>query len=173
MDSPIEEKKEVKLNHDPLNVRDLNTYREGDRVDIYLTPTMINLIIERISDGGVTVSGGQLRPHEVISGNSPALYHVKNEEEGLVVDPVESPVEHALKSSKNFMSKTKDIKIPSDQFTVKQLAEHNNIEPIYTYSWVKDNCVECGTVERRAGQRGKVAKLFKLALPNPVVKPNR
>lgn len=56
-------------------VRPLNTFAEGSTVSIQGLPDMQRLTIERISDGGVTVSGGKLAPHTVLSGASPALLY--------------------------------------------------------------------------------------------------
>lgn len=60
--------------------RDLNTFGEGQVVDIVGCPDMQKLTIERISDGGVTVSGGKLAPSTVLSGKSPARIHFRQEQ---------------------------------------------------------------------------------------------
>lgn len=60
--------------------RDLNTFGEGQVVDIVGCADMQKLTIERVSDGGVTVSGGKLSPSTVLSGKSPARIHFRQEQ---------------------------------------------------------------------------------------------
>lgn len=145
-----------------MDYRDLNTFGVGQRVDISGVAEMQNLKIERISDTGVSVTGGQLTPFTVISGRSPARIH----EETVAVMTVDGAtthndivVERAARGS--YTEKMKHIQIPEGSFTIKQLAELNGIPQPYAYNWVKDNCAEDGFAERAEGQRGKSAALYK------------
>lgn len=51
----------------------LSNFREGSRVNIPGLAEMQGLTVERVGPSGVTVSGGKLAPHTVLSGQSPAV----------------------------------------------------------------------------------------------------
>ena len=141
-----------------MEYRDLNTFKEGQRVDINGIAEMQNLKIERISDCGVTVTGGTLTPFTVISGRSPARLH----REEIVSKDANVVVALPRVSRGTYTAKMNDIKVPGDVFTIKELAEVNGIPQPYAYNWVKEHCVEAGLAARSEGQRGKTAVLYKV-----------
>lgn len=51
---------------------------------------------------------------------------------------------------------------PSEPFTIKQIADMLETEPLYLINFVKEKCVEVGEAEKIAGRRGRAPKLFLL-----------
>jgi hypothetical protein len=154
-------------------VKDLNLFHEGQQVDIDGLPQMIGLKIERISDSGVTVSGSSFGAHIVLSGRSPAHIHVPtnkpiiklvktksvNTEQNNMSNP-DTNTALSKKARKSHGDKMSSLQMPPAPFTIRQLAEANDIPLVYAHSWVKTNCIEAGLVPRKEGQRGKCSALF-------------
>lgn len=146
-------------------MHDINTFREGSIVDIVGIPTMHGILIERISESGVTISGGEIPDHTVISGRSPAVYHTaaKKELAAQIKKPTEAlePINGDKPAGRqSHAAKMSRIQVPPGKFTIKQLAELNDIPQPYAFKWAKDNCAECGFAPKPAGQRGRAAVLY-------------
>ncbi len=149
-----------------MKSRDINTFPVGAKVSVPNLPDYQGVTITRISDSGVTVNGPQCGRDVVISGRAPAIPF----EEVASVAQVESvkPESISVESTPSgraprgtYTDKMNSIKVPDGDFTVRQLAELNEIPLNYANTWVKTNCVEVGHVERIEGQRGKAAGLFR------------
>lgn len=146
-------------------VQDLNLFREGQEVSIDGLPDMSKLKIERISDSGVTVSGGSIPAHTVLSGRSPAHLYVSNNQSSNSVNNnnmsnPDTNTAPSKKARKSHSEKMTSLQMPPAPFTIRQLSELNDIPLVYAHSWVKTNCVEAGFVPRKEGQRGKCSALF-------------
>jgi len=157
--------------------QDINLFREGAIVDIDTIEDFQGVKIERIADSGVSISGPSIRDC-VVSGKSPAclargkikqiekkpILNMENnttnttntETVPVAVSPVESPVRGKYKDA------LASMQVPAkDTFTIKEVAELNKLPIPYAVKWVAEHCDEAGLAEKPAGQRGRVAKLFK------------
>jgi len=167
--------------------QDINLFREGTIVDIDNIEDFQGVKIERIADSGVSISGPSIRDC-VVSGKSPACLargkikqmdkkpilnmenNTTNTENNttniantetvaatpVAVSPVESPVRGKYKDALAAMQ------VPSNPtFTIKEVADLNKLPIPYAVKWVAEHCEEAGLAEKPAGQRGRVAKLYK------------
>jgi hypothetical protein len=147
-------------------MKDINLFPVGTFVNVSDIDDYQNVQIKRISDSGVTIIA---RGHEiVVSGRSPAtlvtndtpaptstLENIGNRSSDNAED---SPTERVKRGT--YTERMKNIKIPEGLFTIKQVAELNDIPINYALNWVKENCVEVGKAEKAEGQRGKAATLY-------------
>lgn len=138
----------------------IQNFRVGDKVDIAEIEDMQGVTIERISDSGVTIDSSSHR-HTVISGKSPACYardkKIVNEETGQNV-PVKTE-----RTRGKYNAILASIKLPDgEKFTIKEIAELNDLPIPYASKWVEENCEWVGKAEKEPGQRGKTAKLYSL-----------
>jgi hypothetical protein len=160
--------------------RDVNLFREGAVVDVCDITDMQGVTITRIADSGVTIKGGGIR-ETVISGKSPACLarNVIKQIEKKIMDTENNnntntdtsntteAVAVATEAVSPVRGKYKDalaaIKLPElNTFTIKQISELNGLPIPYAVKWVNENCVEVGNAAKPAGQRGRVAKLYKM-----------
>lgn len=157
---------------------DLNTFRVGQAVTVPGVEDYENIVIQRISDAGVTVNG-KCGNNIVISGRTPAIPYAKEEkvveaqaanlnqnkimttENNTNSEVVDETVSNRAKRG-SIKAKMAAIKVPANPFTVKQLAELNDIPAGYANNWVKENARQVGQVEKTVGQRGRVASLFEV-----------
>ncbi len=169
----------MNLIDNPPVIADINLFRIGDIVSVNGVEDFCELTIERISDSGVTVSGPKCAPHTVISGTSPAFLvnrpdksnvklEAKSSDKPLKANSLfpftEKEEKHERVERGTYTSKMNNIHIPEGKsFTVKQLAELNEIPIPYASKWVKDHCREVGHAEKEAGQRGRAAALFSVS----------
>lgn len=160
------------------NYQDLNTFQEGQTVNISDLEDYQEVIINRISDSGVTVSGKKCGNNIILSGKSPAqLSEIQREVKIKDGEGNIRPTYVAAKSGPEITSDTgltpsgrvhrgthtakmSNLAIPEGNFTIKYFAEFNKIPIPYALKWVKDNCVEAGKAEKPEGQRGRVATLY-------------
>lgn len=158
--------------------RDINLFKEGTIVDISDIADFQGVKIERVADSGVSISGNGIREC-VVSGRSPArlaeqkikqtpIKLMENNTE-TVEAKSDTNVDVAVKAAATLPARGKyasilaAMKVPGgDTFTIKQLADENGLPIPYAVKWVNDNCDEAGLAEKPAGQRGRVAKLFKV-----------
>jgi hypothetical protein len=138
---------------------DLNNFKVGDVVDIDNIPEYQGVTIERISDGGVTISGKSVKDL-VISGKSPARYAIfKTKENMSDTNPVTETTTPKVRGK--YTDAMNSPKLPDGEFTIKQVAELNGIPMPYATKLVGEKCVEAGVAPKAAGQRGRTAKLYK------------
>ncbi len=145
--------------------RPANTFPVGSLISIDGVPAMHKLRIEYISDGCVTVYGkdsSEGTDHVfTISGSSPALPYSRgekvaiNEEDG-TFEPIKERAERG-----SYDKILKNPTIPSEKFTIASFAETNGLPYPYALKWVKENCSPAGFAEKKAGQRGRAAELFR------------
>lgn len=141
--------------------RPINTYSIGSFIDVPGTPYYA-VEITGINDSGVSIKSPHYPQGATFSGQSPAIPHVRKE---AIVNPetgnksVVLPVITRTKRTEG--QKTRHFDIPSDRFTIKELAAENKVEYYEVLDFIKLYCVEAGEAERLPGQRGKTAKLYK------------
>lgn len=157
--------------------RDVNLFREGMVVDVCDITDMQGVTITRIADSGVTIKGGGIR-ETVISGKSPACL-ARN-----IIKQIEKKIMDTENNNTNTVNTTEAVAVATeavsptrgkykdalaalvlpntDTFTIKQIAELNKLPIPYAVKWVNENCSEAGLAEKPAGQRGRVAKLYKV-----------
>lgn len=146
-----------------MKPRDIYLFNIGDIVDIPGVENLTGIKIVNINEAGVAVSSPNIGPYYVISGKSPAIYHIPKPNDEIA--PIGKPESFEAKNiRKSVQNKIKDIKNPGEIFTIKQIAEFNNVPTLYATNWVKENCIEAGKAEKKEGQRGKTATLYKLKL---------
>ena len=142
-----------------MKTQDLNLFRVGAHVDIENVDGMQNIRIERISESGVTISGS-VGQNVVISGKSPATLHqIDVFSQG---GNIEAPIEEKRARRGSLIEKMSHIEVPGEVFTIKLLAEYNDVPNSYAAKWVSENCVECGKAEKEEGARGRAAALYKI-----------
>lgn len=154
---------------------DVNLFREGSVVDIDNISELQGVTITRIADSGVTIKNSGRET--VISGKSPACLtrNIIKEIDKKVTDMdntntnTENTTEAVAVATEavSTRGKYKDVlaalKLPNtDTFTIKQVAELNALPIPYAVKWVAENCDEAGLAQKPAGQRGRVAKLYKV-----------
>ena len=145
-------------------VQDINLFRIGERVDIENVDAMTNVVIERISESGVTISGS-IGQHIVISGKSPVSIH---QEKMISISPLITGEKSGMEENKtrvkrgSLIEKMAHIELPGEVFTIKLLAEYNDIPIPYAAKWVAENCIECGKAQKEEGARGRAATLYKI-----------
>lgn len=146
----------------------INTFRVGDIVNIINTPEFQNITITRISDSGVTVNGSSFPNDTVISGASPAEL-VKRGNTTYIEPTAEQIAEDANPLTETgrvkrgtYTEKMKHIIVPEGgkPFTIKELADLNDIPVGYALNWAKENCTQSGFAAKPEGQRGKAAGLY-------------
>lgn len=155
-----------------MKPRDINLFALETVVEIPGVEDYEKVTIKRISDAGVTVNGQKCGNNIVISGRTPAILWVEKEkiiEENKIMTTEntinvnnEAVNETASNRAKRGSIKAKmaAIQVPANPFTVKQLAELNDIPVNYANLWVKSNAKLAGSVEKVEGQRGRVASLY-------------
>lgn len=139
-------------------MRDLNTFKEGDIVDVSDIDEYQNAEITRISDSGVTIKVSGVS--HVLSGRSPATLATPKVALKVTIEQPEAQTGERVKRG-TYTAKMNNIIVPPDAFTIKQLAELNNIPVPYAHKWVTENCQCVGVAPKPEGQRGKTAKLYK------------
>lgn len=151
---------------------DINLFKIGQCVDIAGVKDMENVKINHISDSGVTIYGKNCGTI-VISGKSPAYLHIEKKKDLEIKQFMDTNTEsnnavanetetESKKIRASYKDKMKNVQLPQKgNFTIKEVAELNDIPLPYATNWVKQNCVESGKVEKKEGQRGRVASLYK------------
>jgi hypothetical protein len=168
-----------------MQTRDINTFSVNQTVSILDIPDYQNVLITRISDSGVTVTGKLCGKEVIVSGRSPAFLSetsnfklnpmnnnnnnnssINSSSSSDVSSPDNKPTFIGEVSKENnkvrqsYKGKMDNISLPSEVFTIKSLAEHNNIPIPYALKWAKDNCKEMGLAAKPAGQRGRSSVLY-------------
>ena len=149
-----------------MNPQPLFSFPVNSKVDIVGVPSMRGLTIDRINDSGIHVHNSEIG-HTVISAMSDAIYHdaVNNKEVEYNSSDniIEQPIKKERAKRGSLIEKMADINIPSDKFTIKELAEHNDIPYPYAMKWAEENCFISGKKEKPAGQRGRTAKYYSVS----------
>jgi len=147
-------------------MRPLFSFRIGSYVNIVGVPQLSNIKVDYVSDSGVHVHGSF--GNTVLSGHSPAVEY-KAPKVNDILPNNNSMDQSPVNKSKNLSSKIKmtdklkAILLPDHiDFTIKDVAETNDIPYPYASKWVKENCVESGIKEKPAGQKGRASKLYRL-----------
>ena len=151
---------------------DVNLFREGAIVDIDNIPELQGVTITRIADSGVTIKNSGRET--VISGKSPACLarNIIKEKEIINMDTntntnttteAVAVATEAVSTRGKYKDVLAALKLPNtDTFTIKQVAELNALPIPYAVKWVAEHCDEAGVAQKPAGQRGRVAKLYKV-----------
>ncbi len=167
--------------------QDINTFPVGTYVDIPGVERMQNIKIEAINDSGVTVSGAEIGNYLVISGKSPAVRCEKQERVKFYKEEKQKPVEdnnveviidkveeitdekildivEKVTKKSGYNEILAKMQVPGGDFTIKQIAELNELPIPCATTWVKLNCVEAGKAEKKEGQRGKSAMTYRFKI---------
>lgn len=147
----------------PLTLeRPLNTYPVGSIIDVPGT-LHLGVVIISINDSGVGITSAQYPSGATFSGQSPAIPHAKkevviNQETGTRSIEIPGFIPRTRKTAE---VKNRHFDIPSELFTIKELAANNNVQYFEVLDFIKLCCSIAGEAERTPGQRGKTAKLYK------------
>lgn len=141
---------------------DLNLFRPGDVVSISDIPDYQNITIELVSDSGVTISGPHCSSHIVLSGKTPARRATVEPKVESIKPAIQIVVPTDRAARGTYTDKMNNVKMPEGSltFTIRQIAELNDIPQPYALKWVKENCVEAGVADKVEGQRGRAATLY-------------
>lgn len=167
-----------------MKAQDINLFGIGHTVSVPNLDDYQKIKIVRVSDSGVTVSGPKCGNNVVLSGRTPAILYVE-EEQNLEIKQEEKSKEsfnkpNQIMTTKNtensvapsnegasirakrgsIKTKMAAIQIPDGAFTVKQLADLNSIPASYANAWAKQNAKPAGMAAKQEGKRGRVAALF-------------
>ena len=127
--------------------RDLNTFGEGQTVNVSDIEEFQIVEILRISDSGVYVKGPKCPNGAMLSGRSPARLAERADIEGFKQAELE-------KNGSN-------LKWPEKPFTIREFSELNGLDLTEGSRWVKLIAVLVGKAEKIEGQRGKTPNLYK------------
>jgi hypothetical protein len=138
----------------------LNCFRPSTFVDIVGVPSMKNLRIDKVNDSGVYVYS-HVDGSFMLSGASPAVITSDAPvDPALNFNSIQNIKERRARRSK-IKSKVNDIKLPpGNKFTIKQVAELNEIPYVNAKKWIDENCFECGKAPKKKGVRGKSSNLY-------------
>lgn len=132
--------------------RDLNTFEEGQTVNVSDIEEFQLVQILRISDSGVYVKGPKCLNGTVLSGRSPA----RLAEQADIEEFKQAELE---KNGSN-------LKWPEKPFTIREFSELNSLDLTESLKWVKLIATLVGKAEKIEGQRGKTPNLYKYEKPN-------
>lgn len=126
--------------------RDLNTFQEGQTVNVSDIEEFQIVEILRISDSGVYVKGPKCPGGAMLSGRSPARLAEQADIEGFKQAELE-------KNGSN-------LKWPEKPFTIREFTELNGLDLTEGARWVKLIATLVGKAEKVEGQRGKTPNLY-------------
>lgn len=164
-------------------IKDLQDFSEGQTVNIDGIKDMQGVVILRIAQGGTTISS-RVSGELIISNKSPAI--LSEHQRGITIETDPHTRKRTIKISKvnietlenseqtdngeprervsrgTYSAKMDNLDFPKGAFTAQQLADLNDIPYPYAVKYCKEYLEEAGHAERKEGQRGKSAQLYKI-----------